>query len=313
MKGLELSEKFYKEVGEPMLSSVFKDLMPYLAVGLVGSGSECLGYDDEVSRDHDFEPGFCIFIPNEDVVNSKAAFSLERAYAKLPKEFMGFKRLNYDAVGGARHGVIRISDFFLSKTGSPDGRLSVAEWFSVPEHSLLEAVGGKVFFDNLGEFSRIRERLSYYPRDIALKKLAGNLLLMGQAGLYNYPRVLSRGETGAAGLAAHQFTEASMNAVFILNGKYKPYYKWSFRALRELPLLNDLAEPLEFLISSGNDSATAEKKQELIKSICLSVAKEIKNAGLVSHLEPDTQTLAHLINNAISDNNIRNQHILSGV
>ena len=76
MKGLEISKAFYNEYGKPMLEERFPELIPYLAAGLIGSGSECYGYDDEVSRDHDFEPGFCIFLPGEDVVDRKAAFAL---------------------------------------------------------------------------------------------------------------------------------------------------------------------------------------------------------------------------------------------
>ena len=65
MKGLELAEKFYYEYGEKMLNDNFSHIKNHIAVGLVGSGSECFGFDDEISRDHDFEPGFCIFIPDE--------------------------------------------------------------------------------------------------------------------------------------------------------------------------------------------------------------------------------------------------------
>ena len=85
MKGLELSRAFFEEYGMPMLQEEFPQLLMYLAAGLTGSGSECFGFDDEVSRDHDFEPGFCIFLPGEEVVSRKDAFRLERAYAKLPR------------------------------------------------------------------------------------------------------------------------------------------------------------------------------------------------------------------------------------
>ena len=64
MQGMELSKKYFEEFGRSMLEENFKDILPYLAVGLTGSGSECFGYDDEKSQDHDFEPGFCIFIPD---------------------------------------------------------------------------------------------------------------------------------------------------------------------------------------------------------------------------------------------------------
>ena len=69
MKGLELAEQYYVNCGKDMLAQ-FPQALPFLAVGLAGSGSECCGYDDETSRDHDFEPGFCIFLPGEDVVDT---------------------------------------------------------------------------------------------------------------------------------------------------------------------------------------------------------------------------------------------------
>ena len=87
MNGMEISRAYYEAFGKPMLAE-FPGILPYAAAGLLGSGSECLGFDDEVSRDHDFEPGFCIFLPSEDIVDRRSAFLLERAYAKLPKEFM---------------------------------------------------------------------------------------------------------------------------------------------------------------------------------------------------------------------------------
>ena len=79
VKGLELSEAFYREYGAPMIHERFPDLEKLIAVGLVGSGSECLGYDDTLSRDHDFEAGFCLFLPDESRIDRKTAFSLERA------------------------------------------------------------------------------------------------------------------------------------------------------------------------------------------------------------------------------------------
>ena len=104
MQGLALAKAYYEIYGEPMLREQFPELLPYLAVGLTGSGSECFGFDDEVSQDHDFEPGFCLFLPGEEIVDRRTAFQLERAYAKLPKEFEGFSRPLLQPVGGARRG-----------------------------------------------------------------------------------------------------------------------------------------------------------------------------------------------------------------
>ena len=89
MKGIELAEKYFNEFGKPMLENDFPELLPKIACGIIGEGSECFGFDDDISRDHDFEAGFCIFLPGEDIVDRRNAFLLERAYAKLPKEFEG--------------------------------------------------------------------------------------------------------------------------------------------------------------------------------------------------------------------------------
>ena len=254
MKGIELSKEYFEAFGKEVLETEFSAALPLLAVGLVGGGSECLGFDDEVSTDHDFEPGFCIFLPDEETVDRRTAFLLERAYAKLPKEFMGFQRSPLNPVGGNRHGVIRMEDFFLEKVGSRDGRLSLGQWFSVPEQGLLEATSGAVFFDNLGKFSEIRKRLGYFPEDIRLKKLSGHLLLMAQSGQYNYNRCILRGNTAAAQMAVFEFTKSALHTIYLLNRTYMPYYKWSFRGLEGLPILGDLTGDLEYLISSGNST-----------------------------------------------------------
>lgn len=313
MKGIELSEKFYIEYGEPMLKTDFARLLPYIAVGLVGSGSECFGYDDELSSDHDFEPGFCIFLPDEDTVSRRDAFLLERAYGKLPREFMGYKRPILSPVGGNRHGVIRMSDFFEARTGSADGEMSFADWMSVPETSLAEAVNGKVFFDGLGRFTAIREKLSYLPRDVRLKKLAGELLIMGQSGQYNYPRCIKRGDTAAAQMSVMEFAKSALHAIFLLNGQYMPYYKWTFRALADLPSMSELYSPLEYLISSGNGEADAEKKQEIIEKICSEIAEKLRADGLSAYAGNESEGHAYAVNDKIADSEIRNLHILAGV
>ncbi len=313
MKGLELSEKFYNAFGAPMLQADFPDLLPFIAVGLTGSGSECYGFDDEISRDHDFEPGFCIFIPDEDIIDNQSAFRLERAYSALPREFMGFERPLQTPVGGNRHGVIRTNDFFKNKVGSPNGKLSEGDWFTIPESALAEAVNGKIFFDNYGEVSLIRSRLSYYPEDIRIKKLAGNLLIMGQAGQYNYGRSIKRNDTAAAQLAVIEFVKSAINVIFLLNKSYAPYYKWSFRALKELPLLNELSDDLEYLISSGNDSNEASNKILTVDSIGETVIRELKNQSLTKYNGSELEGHAYSVNNAVKDGDIRNLHILSGI
>ena len=313
MNGLELSRGFYEEFGKPMLEAQFAQLLPKLAAGLFGSGSECFGYDDEVSRDHDFEPGFCIFLPGEDEVDRRTAFLLERAYAKLPKEYRGFRRPTLLPVGGARRGVLRTGEFFRALTGSADGLLTTAQWLTIPEEAMAEATNGEIYFDNWGEVQSIRAALAYFPEDIRLKRLAGQLLLMGQAGQYNYARCLRRGETAAAQLAIGEFVKSALSAAFLMNRRYQPYYKWSFRALKALPQLGELAGPMEYLLSSPNSPAEAKEKQRIIRETAEAVAALLTREGLSDLPGAELEAQAYAVNDRIRDGEVRNLHILAAV
>ncbi|MBO7368748.1 MAG: DUF4037 domain-containing protein, partial [Clostridia bacterium] len=233
------------------------------------------------------------------------------AYSKLPKEFMGFKRQNLSVVG--RRGVISIGEFYKSKTGVADGNLTVKDWFSVPEFYLAEAVNGEIFADDLGQFTEIRKKISKYPDDVFKKKLAGNLLLMKQAGQYNYQRILSHGERASAQLAVVEFSKAAINAIFLLNHRYQPFYKWTFCALKDLPLFGDTATTLEFLLTSENDDRTAPTKRALIEDICGLIADHLIENGVSKATCRDLEKHAYSINDSIEDISVRNMNVLSAV
>ena len=313
MRGLEIARAYYEAYGAPMLRERFPELMPKIAVGLFGSGSECFGFDDEVSRDHDFEPGFCILLPGEDAVDRRAAFLLERAYAALPREFMGLLRGLMQPVGGPRRGVLRAAEFFGEKVGAPDGALTPGQWLGVPEYALAEAVNGEIFHDGSGAVTAVRARLSAYPADVRRKKLAGNLLLMAQSGQYNYVRCLAHGEAGAAQLAVGEFARSAMRVIFLLNGVYQPYYKWAFRALRALPKLALEAELLEYLLTTGSDGDLAEAKRDVIEGMAADVIDELQAQGLTRATCGDLEKHAYSVNDGIADGEVRNLHILAAV
>ena len=313
MKTSEICERYFREFGHDMLREKFPDLVQFTASGLFGSGSECLGYDDDISSDHDLEPGFCIFIPGEDVLSSRDEFRLERAYSALPKEFMGLKRGLFSPVGGPRRGVIRYDDFFKSRCGSEDGILTIEQWLHTPEYYLLECTNGAVYEDNYGQVTEIRERLAYMPEDIRLKKLAGNLLIMAQAGQYNYTRCVKHGETAAAQLAVFAFTQSALNVIFLINKRYTPFYKWIFRAMRDLPRLSDVANDLETLMTTENDGEIAEDKYYTIEDIAAKIIEELLKDDLSAANCGDLEKHAYSVNDKITDGEIRNLHILTAV
>jgi len=309
MKGIDLARGYYEEYGKPMLERDFPELLPLLAAGFTGSGSEHFGFDDEVSHDHDFEPGFCLFLPSEELIDRQTAFRLERAYAKLPKEYEGVTRELLSPVGGKRNGVLRTAEFYRAAVGSPNGELSEEAWLHIPDYALAEATNGAVFFDGLGEVTRIRASLAAMPRDVRLKRLAGQLLLMAQAGQYNYRRCLSHGEPEAALLAANEFVTASLKAIFLLHGSYCPYYKWSFRALRALPNGGFFADRLGYLLG-GDD---ADEKYNVLEEVASEVITLLQESHLTEAVCGDLEKHAYSVNDRIENPSLRNANILEAV
>lgn len=311
MKGLEINRAYFNEYGKKMIEEEFADIKHLLAAGSVGGGSENFGYDDEISRDHDFEAGFCIFVPEG--IDERRLFALERAYSKLPKEFMGLTRQRTSPVGGNRHGVIAIKDFYISKCGSENGELSVGRWLTIPDFYLAEATNGEMYFDNLGEFTAIRNKLLDMPKDVFKKRLAGALLIMKQSGQYNYPRMIAHGERAGAQLAVVEFVKSCIDAVFLLERRYKPYYKWVFRALEGLKTFSHLSVELDFLLTGENDAKTSAVKTAIIESVCGEIAEYLMANGMTKATCHDLEKHAYSVNDSILDPSLRNANVLSAI
>lgn len=310
MKGLELCREYFENYGRAMLEE-FPEIKDRIAVGLAGEGSECLGFDDELSRDHDFEPGFCLWLTKED--ERTYGFKLSRAYAKLPKEFKGFRRQMMSPLGGDRHGVLIIDDFYNKLLGSAHAPETVREWLYTPEHYFLTASDGEVWEDKLGVFSAVRETLLRgFPEDVRKKKLAARAAMMAQAGQYNFARCIDRKENGAAQFAVFDFVKNAIGTVYLLNNRYTPYYKWAFRGMRDLPLLSSLEEPLTFLLETGNSPAEASGKREMIEDIAAVIIAEYRAQGLSDATCNNLSTHANSITDKIKDVSVRSLHLMDG-
>ena len=247
-----------------MLQRNFAPYLDHIACGLAGEGSECLGFDDHISPDHDFGPSFCIWTDLPDDMCAK----LQKAYDLLPKEFMGMKRI-VTPNGTDRTGVIKVTDFLRKFTGFDHVPNSSEEWQYTVDENLACAVNGSIFMDNSGFFTDIRQRLQVQPEDIRLRKLAAELEKMAQSGQYNYPRAMKRTDPAAAFFALSAFMESSMKAAHILSPKYAPYSKWLFRSTEALPKFDELAIAVRNIAEGKNIT-------ENIEIACAAVRAELK-------------------------------------
>lgn len=308
MSGLALSEAYFREYGMKMIDDGFSEYKRYMAVGLVGEGSECFGFDDELSESHDFGPGFCIWLP--DAICQIIGRSLQVAYDRLPKEYRGRRRIETPE-GKGRTGVFSIPEFYrkyIGCNGMPSGNV---EWLFAPETSFCTVTNGKVFEDYAGEFSLIRSGLlDFYPRDILLKKLAARMAMMSQTGQYNYERCMKRKEQAAAYLSCGEFIRTTVSMVYLLNGRYMPYYKWMFRGMEALPLLRDVKPMLEQLAILPDVPENTKKKVSLIEEICVKIREELENQGFVKGRDPFLNSHCRDVMSQISDPQIKNLPVM---
>jgi len=307
MSFLERARALYEEKGAALIHERLGEADARVAVGLAGRGSQCYGYDDEISADHDYTLGFCLWINDED--DEKLGLELRRIY----RELVPTESIRRSAMGASGMGVCRIGDFFLPYTGTRGSPTDVLQWLYLPSHALAEASNGQVWRDDTGEFSAIRKSiLEGMPEDVRIKKLAAAVLIMAQSGQYNYARCLKRGEEGAAMLAMGEFVKAASTAIFLLNRRHMPYYKWSFRAMGELPRLGKLRDALEFLLTGENDREGQKLKTQVVEDVCAQVVKELQSQRLSCGSWDYLEKHAIDMHGHIRNQSLASLHILEG-
>ena len=300
MKGLELAQEYYEQVGQPILKNQFGEVIDRMAVGLAGAGSECLGFDDDISRDHDWGPAFCIWLTNEDYQNYGK--SIQTAYESLPKSFKGYDPRIASPGEEFRVGACPTESFFTTYTGLDHVPSNLEEWMRIPDSSLAMCTNGRIFADPLGEFSRWREVLqAFYPEDIRLKKIASRLATIAQSGQYNLPRSLKREESFAAQAALMEFCTNTMLLIYLLNKRYAPFYKWLHRGVKELSLLGNWAHELVTELIQPID---LKEKPLLIENACAVLVHELKNEGLSDSPSDFLLEHAYSVHSRIADESL---------
>ena len=313
LSGLALAREYWEAHGKPLLAERYPEYRGRIAAGLIGHGSECYGFDDATSRDHDFGPGFCLWLTAED--HAAIGERLQADYEALPRVFRGVgPRLETRRASGQgrRVGVFEVGAFFEGVTGlraaPPADRPH--EWLMLEEATLAAATNGAVFADPHGALSGTRDGFRRMPGDVRLALIGRRLGMMAQAGQYNVPRMLDRGDGEAAWLAAAEFIGAAASVVFLLNGPttvgYLPYYKWRFAALRELGarpasrlhgVHRDLADVQRLASAAcfggagfgegGKGAAPARAALAVaIERACADVANELRAQGLTESVDP---------------------------
>ncbi len=255
--GLDLAEGFFTDLVRPMLEAHLPD-MRYSAAVLAG-GSDVLGFDTEMSMDHDWGPRVMLFLEREDFATRPQAIRA-LAMEHLPLAYRGYPLRIYahevrdigarlrqrpnDPGLEPRIEIYTIHDFFQKQLGvDPDKPLSAADWLTMTHHRLRSMGDGRVFHDDVG-IQTVRDRFCWYPHDVWLYVLASCWLrinedetLTGRAG--------SAGDHLGSAVIAWHLIRDMMRLAFLMERSYPPYPKWLGSAFAQLQCAPTLLPLLE--------------------------------------------------------------------
>ncbi len=231
---IEKNRRFYDKYVADLIHTGFPEYEDRIAVGIAGEGSDCFGYDDEISRDHDFGTGVCLWVPGDDM--ERYGYRLSIAYNELVDSV---ERSYYTQRLRERRGVMTIHDFYSDilqvDCDTDNCTMSEDAWYYLDHSCLKTATNGEIFRDDLGAFSAFRRLLlGYYPDRVWKTRIAEQLHAYAAALQVNYARCMTRRDTVAAELCRSQGLQSAMELYFLLKREYPPYYKWTFRAMKEL-------------------------------------------------------------------------------
>lgn len=280
--GLRLARAYYEAYGAPLIKERFPEYEGRIAVGLAGRGSDCFGYDDRASRDHDWGPGFCMWVTDE--TYEEIGGELQQAYEELPMEFQGYRRAPH-VNGKNRRGVMRISEFYRGLLDA--GSYEKIDWRSVSDASLAAAVNGEVFRDEEGIFTAFRNRLLQgFPEEILYLKLAESTARFAQAAQYNFPRMYERRDELTARMMVWDGIKEAMRLQLYIDGKYPLHDKWLYRSLRESQEGRSVAELLgsvqELLAKPELEKAKLQQKLEELGAL---FARELYARDIISDID----------------------------
>lgn len=277
-KNIEACELFYTHVFKEIIETEFTLYKDRIAVGMVGEGSDCFGFDDLISTDHDYGIGLCFWLTREDY--AKIGKQLEERYHQC----VVFKH--------PRRGVFIIEDFYKSLLQTSD----ITNIQVIPEYLLACVTNGKVFYDPLGKFSDIREKLNnYYPHELWRKKLATTIHDFSQYAQSNYPRMMARKDSITASICISKAIESILDLIYLLNKQYAPYYKWKKEGIKHtrlgkeiLPILNEICqletqkEAWENVVYDAKMINEQDQVVILFDRVALILLEELKNNHLVN-------------------------------
>ena len=297
IKGLDLCRGFFFDAAKPVLDEHFPSLT--YSAGLIGYGSDVLGYDDEVSRDHMWGPRFYLFLELADIGRKDEIF--DALARELPYEYKGYS-VNFSIPDPNDNGVqhpqfissgrvnplifVQTFDEFLEEQlGTNDiEHLTATDWLVFSEHRLLSLTAGELFHDGLGLKKRL-EPIRYYPEDVRRYRIAANWDIIASEQAF-VKRCADVGDDIGSVIVAARIAERLMRLCFLYKKRYAPYSKWFGTAFAHLDVSDDLRKALHRVLHA---QSIEEREKQLVRAQAL-VAALHNGSGITAPVEYEIES-----------------------
>lgn len=274
IKGMDLCESFFHHCAKAILDKHFPDLK--YSVGLIGYGSDVLGYDDAVSTDHMWGPRFYLFLSEENI--SKKDRILRVLSENLPYTYEGYS-VNFTAPDpndcGVQHPAFidkgnvnplifiqTFDEYLTEQLGKSDlSHTHPYEWLAFSEHRLLSLVSGNFFADDLRCAERISE-IRYYPKDVKLYLIASNWEMVASEQAF-VKRCGDCGDEIGSRLICARICERLMRLCFLYKEKFAPYSKWFGTAFDRLDVDDQIKQAISAALSANH---LADREKRLVEA-----------------------------------------------
>lgn len=245
--GIGLARAYWQQIVRPILD----DHRPGIprVVARVGSGSDVLGLDDQISRDHDWGLRLQLFVRSVDEADVRTVLA-----DRLPAEFAGLPtRFAFTGQANAVLAVdiLTVEEFVSSRLGfDPRIHATTVDWLSLTGQAVLEVTAGEVFEDRDGMFTSLRDALAWYPDDlwsyvaaVDWQRMDQELPIMGRAG--------DRGDELGSRVIAARLVDIAVHLAFVLCRRWAPYSKWRGTTFRQLPLPAEIGQHLQDALTAN--------------------------------------------------------------
>jgi hypothetical protein len=255
--GIELSRRLYHESVRPILQQHFPRLRHSAA--LWGYGSEVLGFDTPMSRDHDWGPRMQVFLAEGDSGMTQAVWTC--LAQELPHQFYGYST-HFGPPNEEDNGTRHLAD---KDSGPVDHRVEVTtltayleaylpvdvleemstpDWLVIPQQKLRSIAAAPVHADELGVLLPLQEKLCWYPDAVWHYLLASAWSRLGQEE-HLVGRCGHAGDELGASVLGASLTRTIMLLALWMEQQYAPYPKWFGSAFQQLKTAQTLMSPLE--------------------------------------------------------------------